>query len=119
MLRTLKLLRSCKIIKDYEIIDFKKGRDFYFLKAKATLNDNSGLYIREFVSEHEYLYSYHWQNENRSIILRWDNAPHHKHIRTFPHHKHTPEIEDSEELTLEEVLKVIERELEKERTNEI
>jgi hypothetical protein len=31
-----------------------------------------------------------------------------KHIKTFPHHKHTPKIEESEDVGLEEVLKVIE-----------
>jgi len=57
------LLKSSVLIKDYEILDFKKGRDFYFLKAKATFTDESELYIREFISQNKYLYSYHWQNE--------------------------------------------------------
>jgi len=39
------------------------------------------------------------------------NSPHHKHIKTFPHHKHTPKIEESKEVSLEEVLGVIEEKL--------
>jgi hypothetical protein len=57
------LLKSSALIKDYEILDFKKGSEFYFLKAKATFTDDSELYMREFVSQNEYLYSYHWQDE--------------------------------------------------------
>jgi len=37
--------------------------------------------------------------------MRWDNAPHHSHISTYPHHKHTPDgIFESTELSLEDVL---------------
>ena len=110
MLKTLESLKS-KIIKSYEVLDFKKGEDFYFLKIKATLIDRSELHIREYVSEKEYLYSYHWQDEKYSLKIRWDNSPHHRHLKTFPHHKHTLKIEESKEVSLEDVLKVIERKL--------
>ncbi|WP_346297724.1 toxin-antitoxin system TumE family protein [Geoglobus acetivorans] len=29
-------------------------------------------------------------------------------MRTFPHHKHTPEVEESEEIGLQDVIRVIE-----------
>jgi hypothetical protein len=68
--------------------------------------------MREYVSEIDYLYSYHWQDENGSLRIRWDNSPHHRHITTFPHHKHTtPKIEESKEIGLEDVLSVIEEKL--------
>jgi hypothetical protein len=53
MLKTLESLKH-KLIKSYEILDFKQGKDFYFLKIKAILIDNSELYIREYVSQNEY-----------------------------------------------------------------
>jgi hypothetical protein len=54
-------------------------------------------------------YRYHWMNEN-GLIMRWDNAPHHKEIETFPFHIHTRnEILPSEEVRLDEILKTIER----------
>jgi len=56
MLKTLELLKR-KLIKSYEVLDFKQGEDFYFLKIKAILIDNNELHIREYVSEKEYLYS--------------------------------------------------------------
>ncbi|MFP4641687.1 MAG: DUF6516 family protein [Dehalococcoidia bacterium] len=39
----------------------------------------------------------------------WDNAPHHRHLQTFPHHKHTRwEIKESFKTSLEEVLRELE-----------
>ena len=32
-------------------------------------------------------YSYNWFN-NKDVIIRWDNAEHHKEIDNFPFHKH-------------------------------
>ena len=46
MLKTLELLKS-KLVKSYELLDFKQGEDFYFLKLKAILIDNSELHIKE------------------------------------------------------------------------
>lgn len=36
-----------------------------------------------------YKYSYHYQDKKERLIFRYDMAPHHKEIDTFPHHKHT------------------------------
>lgn len=33
-------------------------------------------------------YSFHWQRADGSLIRRWDNAPHHPEISSFPHHVH-------------------------------
>jgi len=33
-------------------------------------------------------YKYHFQNQAGGMIFRYDNAPHHQSITTFPHHKH-------------------------------
>lgn len=33
-------------------------------------------------------YSYHWQGHDGALICRWDNAPHHREVATFPHHQH-------------------------------
>ena len=74
----------------------------------------SKLYIKEHVSEEDYIYSFHWQDKNGDLIIRWDNAPHYKNIKTFPHHKHTKNgVEESDEVCLEDVLKYIENYLKK------
>ncbi|WP_297073456.1 DUF6516 family protein [Thermococcus sp.] len=113
MLRELELLEKSPAVKGYKILDYKEGEGFYFLKIKAELIEGSVLYIREFVSEEEYHYSFQWQKDGK-LIVRWDNAPHHRDIETFPHHKHVgsqDNIQPSKEISLEDVLRVIEEEI--------
>mgnify|MGYP001219756078 CR=1 FL=1 len=117
MLKTLKLAEESKLVKKSLIQDFKQGRNFYYLRLKLSLIDESELYIREYVSEIEYIYSYHWQDKDGNLKIRWDNAPHYKHMKTFPHHKHTPKLEESSEIGLEEVLKAIEEQVKLEQKN--
>ena len=58
-------------------------------KAKLRLKGNSSLRIREIWKENDLLqYSYYWLNSDNQLIIGWDNAPHHKHVKSFPHHRH-------------------------------
>jgi len=75
MLKILQLLNESGAIKSYEIQDFKQGKDFYYIRVQAELINKTILYIREYVSEEDYNYSYHWQEEDSELIIRWDNAP--------------------------------------------
>ncbi len=60
-------------------------------------------------------YRYQYMNERQEVIFRYDNAPHHRHLKTFPHHKHLSDgIEESEEPALFDVLLEI---AQRERTN--
>jgi len=50
-------------------------------------------------------YRYQYMNEHHEVIFRYDNAPHHRQLKTFPHHKHLPEdIRESGEPKLFDVL---------------
>lgn len=112
MQKILNLLNSSSIVTNYEIFDFKQGKNFYFVKARAEIIDNSYLHIKIFNSTGEYFYSFHWQDYNNDLIVRWDNSPHHEYIKAFPHHKHIGgKITESNEFTLGDILKYIEREL--------
>lgn len=109
MLKILQLLNESETIKSYEIQDFKQGSNFYYIRARAELVNNTILFIREYVSEDDYNYSYHWQEEDSQLIIRWDNAPHHKQVKTYPHHKHIREnILPSYEIGINEILAYIE-----------
>ncbi|MCX7093950.1 MAG: DUF6516 family protein [Methylobacter sp.] len=33
-------------------------------------------------------YRYHYMDEQQVMVFRYDNAPHHVEVDTFPHHKH-------------------------------
>jgi hypothetical protein len=50
-------------------------------------------------------YRYHYMGKNPSTSFRYDNAPHHRDVPTFPHHKHTgSSVQQSTEPTLHDVL---------------
>lgn len=72
--------------------------------------DNSTLYISEYFTIFgdeikRDKYSYHRQ-KNNELLIRWDNAPHHRELPTFPFHVHRKYgIFESKEMTVEDVLK--------------
>lgn len=62
-------------------------------RYRLSMSDGSLLELTErLVEEKRTLfikkYRYHWQNRNGQVIMRWDNAPHHPEIESFPHHLH-------------------------------
>jgi len=108
VVKILQLLNESEIIESYEIQDFKQGNDFYYIRIQAQLVNNTTLFIREYASEEDYSYSYHWQGMNLQLIVRWDNAPHHQQLTTYPHHKHVGEkVLPSFEIGISEVLAYI------------
>ncbi|MBX7236120.1 MAG: hypothetical protein K1X65_17180 [Caldilineales bacterium] len=55
-------------------------------------------------------YSYYWLSADDSLKIGWDNAPHHRELEHFPHHKHIGRQENrfpSAERRLEDVMRVI------------
>jgi len=108
----LNCLKKFSFIKSVEILDLRIFKTGFYVKIMAQFNDDSILYIREYVDERERSYSYHWQTKGGKLIIRWDNAPHYKDILTYPHHKHTEGlILPNYAITCEEILKEIEQEL--------
>ena len=80
------------LIATIEDIEFFEKEAISKLKAKLRLFDGSILWIRE-IWRHDMLeaYSYYWLRPDETVIMGWDNAPHHPEIETFPHHKHIKE----------------------------
>ena len=109
----LRLLDASPVVQDYEVLDFKTFGDGWYYKVEVEFEDDSVLHAREYVDEEDRTYSYHWQDESDRLRIRWDNAPHHGHIPTHPHHKRTSDdvIRPSEEISLAEVLDSIEARL--------
>ncbi len=104
----LKSLEESDIVSQFTITEFKNFSDGFYIKVTVHLFDESFLYIKEYNDTIKRNYSYHWQDEKGKLIIRWDNAPHHRYIKTYPHHKHVNNtIEESYEVTLEDILKAI------------
>ncbi len=84
----LKLVKNCPVVVGYDVQEFRRWSDGYFSRISIELSDGSHLHAREYGDSTERNDSFHWQDSNNQMIARWDNAPHHKHLKTFPHHKH-------------------------------
>ena len=91
MLRMLKLLDDSELVKKLELIRYINEEGLLYIYARAVFIDGSVLYLREKLSLKGRRYSYHWVDSNGNLIARWDNAPHHRNIKTYPHHIHLPD----------------------------
>ncbi len=72
----------------------KRSLHIGIIEGKLLFTDESSLHFIEFVNVKDttevYKYSYHYQDRSGGLVFRYDMAPHHHKIKTFPHHKHTP-----------------------------
>lgn len=88
------------------------GRAVY-LKGNLVFVDSSILEIAIFVTETRDAvivekYRLHYMQSNGQMLFRYDNAPHHPEIASYPHHKHTSDqIIPSTEPSLKDVIKEI------------
>ncbi|MEM9885262.1 MAG: DUF6516 family protein [Bacteroidota bacterium] len=111
----LKLLESKTFIEEWVILDNRVWETGLYYKIRVTLKDESLFQASEYKDIKERSYSFHWQDKEGKLIIRWDNAPHFKEIATFPHHKHfIDRVEESIEMTLENALNAMEKMLENE-----
>ena len=103
------LEKFSEIIVSVDTIEFLEDERITKAKAKVTLQNYSVLWIREVSFEDQTIsYSYYWLRSDNSLIIGWDNAPHHQEIETFPHHEHIGKnAESSQETSLSQVLTYI------------
>jgi hypothetical protein len=63
-----------------------------YVRGVLTLIDGFELHIAEYVVTDPDVtrpkYRYHLQALDGGLVSRWDNAPHHKDMSTFPDHRH-------------------------------
>jgi hypothetical protein len=99
----------------YSEIQTRKINDFLgIIEAKLTF-ENGFLDILEVIKFSDNIisnkkYKYHFQSNYGELIFRYDNAPHHENVLTFPHHKHLlSEIIESIEPDIAQILAEIKR----------
>ncbi len=84
-----------------------------FIGGTITFIDGSRLHFLEYIRVTNNIpvklkHRYHYEDAEGDTVFRYDNAPHHRNIVTFPHHKHVgdnvlPSREPSLSTVLEEV----------------
>ena len=100
------------IVKDIELLDEFITSVSGFLDCRVLMIDESELYVSEYFTFLENKinrdkYSYHLQ-KNTELIIRWDNAPHHRELSTFPFHVHKKDgVQESKEMTVDDILEEI------------
>ncbi|HAG51211.1 MAG TPA: hypothetical protein DCL42_07730 [Deltaproteobacteria bacterium] len=67
-----------------------------YIKGALIFIDSSILEIAIFANESRNAvnvdkYRFHYMYRHGETLFRYDNAPHHREIATFPHHKHLPD----------------------------
>lgn len=108
-------LARSPVIVTTNLVKEKRSPSIGFLEGRLTFMDGLLLHFVEFVNVKtavdKYKYSYHYQDANTQMIFRYDMAPHHKDVATFPHHKHIAASSDVLEAlppTLRDILNEIE-----------
>ncbi len=103
-------LTASSNVKDIEVLEEFITSVSGYLECRLLMIDNSTLYISEYFTIFgdeikRDKYSYHHQRNNE-LLIRWDNAPHHRELPTFPFHVHRKDgVFESKAMTVEEVLK--------------
>lgn len=100
-------------VESFKVLREMTGNNDGFIRVKCRLADGSLLEFAEYVQIvsgriSRQTYSYHWQTRKGVLLKRWDNAPHHPEIATFPDHLHKNDlITESKPMTLALVLTAI------------
>ena len=103
-------LKNAEIIADKSIDLREFSATEGMLRGKLLFVDGSVLEFMEYLKEENRLkYRFHLMDMHGSMVLRYDNAPHHKDVSSFPHHKHLPSnVAESVDKSLMDVLDEIE-----------
>lgn len=90
-------IAGCIHVVETSITKDQRSLHIGIIEGKLRFTDESSLHFIEFVDVkggvERYKYAYHYQDREENMIFRYDMAPHHPEIPTFPHHKHTPSNE--------------------------
>ncbi|MFM6029567.1 MAG: DUF6516 family protein, partial [Dolichospermum sp.] len=81
------IITLCPEVVNFTILREEAQNNKGLWRYRVILKDGSFLEMFEFFKiesgQVEIIkYSFHWQTENRELIKRWDNAPHHPEIAT-------------------------------------
>jgi hypothetical protein len=104
------LLKKFSLITHFSV-DFEEIEDYKgHIKGKLEVMNGSTLYFFEFIEVQNNVpvlvkYKYQWQSPEGDLLKRWDNAPHHRELNTFPDHVHDSDgVHSSPAMNLESML---------------
>ncbi len=87
-----KLREIADLILDYSLkVERPEFTGLVYIKGEITFFEGSSLTFSQLFSEKPISYRFHLMDAEKALIRRWDSAPHHRELKTFPFHMHTPE----------------------------
>lgn len=94
------IISSCTIERRIDV-----NLNIGFIKGRIEFIDGSTLEFSEQLPTYRRKFRFHYMDAQHNLITRWDSAPHHRALNTFPFHQHTPQgIHDHPAITLLEAL---------------
>ena len=89
--------------------EYDEDADVGIIGGSIIFKDGSILHFKEVLSGKDRQYRFHYMDERNNLISRWDTAPHHKELKTFPYHVHLPDgVKESKPISLIDALDKIE-----------
>ncbi|KHE90881.1 MAG: hypothetical protein SCABRO_03378 [Candidatus Scalindua brodae] len=89
--------------------EYDEDADIGNIGGNIVFKDGSVIHFKEIFIGEKTQYRFHYMDERNNLIFRWDNAPHHKELKTFPHHVHLPDgVKENKPVKLVDVLDKIE-----------
>ncbi|MFO7737624.1 MAG: DUF6516 family protein [Desulfatiglandaceae bacterium] len=86
-------IAECIHVVESSVTKDQRSLHIGIIEGRLLFTDESSLHFIEFVDVkggvEKFKYAYHYQDRRGNMIIRYDMAPHHPEIPTFPHHKHT------------------------------
>lgn len=82
------------VVLAYAVMEERLGIDYGYLRVRVELTNRDFLELAEYFTVQTGIitvqrYRYQWMDGAQQILKkRWDNAPHHPHLKNFPHHMH-------------------------------
>lgn len=107
-------IHGCAIVVSYSLNAVQHSPNTAYVEGEVFFTDGSRLVFFEFLRSvladlNREKYRYHLMDAGNQLVFRYDNAPHHPKIATFPHHKHqSTGVTDSLAPTFAQVVEEIE-----------
>jgi hypothetical protein len=91
------------------VTEYDEDADVGFIGGHIQFKDGSVFHFKEILIGKKRHYRFHYMDEENNLISRWDTAPHHRELKTFPHHVHLPNgVKECEAVTIFDILDKIE-----------
>lgn len=90
-------IRRSELVVVYDLAEMRLSANTGYIEGSITFTNGARLIFFEFLRQMatepvREKYRYQFMDAYDRLIFRYDNAPHHSGMPSFPHHKHLPRM---------------------------